>query len=84
MPFLALFCAFWEEKVLKVSERKSTNSITNSSTMFSVRAYLLAVLVAVASAFAPIARGMFFHAGCAKIDEKTISSKLLTFVSFFP
>ena len=29
--------------------------------MFSFRAYLLAVLVAVASAFAPIARGMFFH-----------------------
>ena len=51
--------------------------------MFSVRAYLLAVLVAVASAFAPIARGMFFHAECAKIDEKTISAKLLTFVSFF-
>jgi len=51
--------------------------------MFSFRAYIIAIFVSVASAFAPIARGMFFHDFCAKIDEKTTSALLLTFVSLF-
>lgn len=52
--------------------------------MFTIKAFLFAALVAVASAFAPIARGMFFHVEYAKIDENNHFAKKLTFVSCLP